>query len=514
MALSRMQQRRGPSADWLDANTILASGEIGYETDTKKFKIGDGVTAWPSLPYFENEVDVAAAIQAAVDGILDLPPETLDTLNELAAALGDDPDFFNTVVYKAGSTMSGPLILSADPTQDLEAATKQYVDSLETMEPGGTTGQALTKTSNDDYDVQWTTVAFDLNGLNDVDTSGAVDKNTLVYEEDTNSWVAGPGGGRFTVSETAPTDVLNGDTWLDSTTGNSYLYYEDYDNPQWIQIAGPGTVGTRGATLFIGTVAPINPVEGDLWYDSEEGFTYLYYVDSDSSQWIQFGLNRNGASGVDGTNGTNGTDGTDGADGIGIPSGGDQGQVLSKSSGTDYDVSWTTPSAAPLVEPGLLLIASGSVAPSNNNYYINNIFSTDYDYYKVIIKFPDGTGQGTGSMQFTNAAGTDVYPNNLYFTEFVSATGGNTPSPTYSSATTSANMFTEKQNYATSELFITYPAQASEVSTVTANLTHAGNFLIGRRITYNSVVAGEYFGLSISTLTTNNLEYAVYAYNK
>ena len=87
MALTRMQQRRGPAAEWIDANTILASGEIGYETDTKKFKIGDGVTAWPSLPYFENEVDVAAAIQAAVDGILDLPPETLDTLNELAAAL-------------------------------------------------------------------------------------------------------------------------------------------------------------------------------------------------------------------------------------------------------------------------------------------------------------------------------------------------------------------------------------------------------------------------------------------
>ena len=303
MALTRMQQRRGPASDWTDSNAILASGEIGYETDTKKFKIGDGVSTWPTLPYFENEVDVAAAIQAAVDGILDLPPETLDTLNELAAALGDDPDFFNTVVYKAGSTMSGPLILSADPSADLEAATKQYVDSLETMEPGGTTGQALTKSSNDDYDVQWTTVAFDLNGLNDVDTSGAVDKNTLVYEEDTNSWVAGPGGGRFTVSETPPVDVLNGDTWLDSTTGNSYLYYEDYDNPQWIQIAGPGLVGTRGSTLFIGTTAPVNTVEGDLWYDSEEGFTYIYYVDADSSQWIQFGLNRNGANGSDGTPG-------------------------------------------------------------------------------------------------------------------------------------------------------------------------------------------------------------------
>ena len=306
MALTRMQQRRGPASDWTDSNAILASGEIGYETDTKKFKIGDGVSTWPTLPYFENEVDVAAAIQAAVDGILDLPPETLDTLNELAAALGDDPDFFNTVVYKAGSTMTGDLTLANDPTQPLHAATKQYVDNVEPMEPGGTTGQALVKASNDDYDVEWTTVAFDLNGLSDVDTSGAVDKNTLVYEDTTGTWVAGPGGGRFTVSETPPVDVLNGDTWLDSTTGNSYLYYEDADNAQWIQIAGPNSVGTAGGSLTIASTAPGTPVDGDLWYDPTEGFTYIYYRDEDSSQWIQFGLNRNGAPGAAGSTGADG----------------------------------------------------------------------------------------------------------------------------------------------------------------------------------------------------------------
>jgi hypothetical protein len=289
MALTRMQQRRGTATQWTTADTVLASGEIGVETNTNKFKIGNGISAWSTLAYFENETDVAAAIQAAVDGILDLPPATLDTLNELAAALGDDPDFFNTVVYKTGSTMTGDLTLAGDPTTDLHAATKQYVDSLETMEPGGTTGQALTKTSGDNFDVQWTTIAFDLNGLSDVDTTGAVDKNTLVYEDSLGQWIAGPGGGRFTVSETSPLDVLNGDTWLDSVTGNSYLYYEDYDNSQWIQIAGPGTVGVRGSTVFVQTTAPTNPVSGDIWYDHSDGATYTYYVDPDSSQWVQFG---------------------------------------------------------------------------------------------------------------------------------------------------------------------------------------------------------------------------------
>lgn len=45
------QYRRGLAADWTTNNTILASGEPGYETDTGKMKIGNGTTAWTSLGY-------------------------------------------------------------------------------------------------------------------------------------------------------------------------------------------------------------------------------------------------------------------------------------------------------------------------------------------------------------------------------------------------------------------------------------------------------------------------------
>ena len=43
--------RRGTAASWTNANPVLLSGEPGYETDTKKYKIGDGVTVWNSLAY-------------------------------------------------------------------------------------------------------------------------------------------------------------------------------------------------------------------------------------------------------------------------------------------------------------------------------------------------------------------------------------------------------------------------------------------------------------------------------
>ena len=49
--LTRMLQRRGTSLQWV-ASTVLASGEIGIETDTQKFKIGDGITTWANLSYF------------------------------------------------------------------------------------------------------------------------------------------------------------------------------------------------------------------------------------------------------------------------------------------------------------------------------------------------------------------------------------------------------------------------------------------------------------------------------
>ena len=47
----RIRLRRGTASGWTSANPILAAGELGYETDTGKAKVGDGSTAWTSLSY-------------------------------------------------------------------------------------------------------------------------------------------------------------------------------------------------------------------------------------------------------------------------------------------------------------------------------------------------------------------------------------------------------------------------------------------------------------------------------
>jgi len=52
----RIQLRRDTSANWESANPVLRAGEIGIETDTLKFKIGNGTDAWNSITAYANIV--------------------------------------------------------------------------------------------------------------------------------------------------------------------------------------------------------------------------------------------------------------------------------------------------------------------------------------------------------------------------------------------------------------------------------------------------------------------------
>jgi hypothetical protein len=107
-------------------------------TDTREGLI---TTAYQS--YADTaEADAVSTANAYTDteiaALVDSAPALLDTLNELAAAIGDNPNYaadlatsVGTKVSKAGDTMTGLLVLSADPSANLGAATKQYVDTAE-----------------------------------------------------------------------------------------------------------------------------------------------------------------------------------------------------------------------------------------------------------------------------------------------------------------------------------------------------------------------------------------------
>ena len=70
-----MQQKRGTLAAWTSKNPVLKAGEIGFVTDKKMFKIGDGTTAFNSLPYQKVSLeDVVGLLDANGKFSTDLLP--------------------------------------------------------------------------------------------------------------------------------------------------------------------------------------------------------------------------------------------------------------------------------------------------------------------------------------------------------------------------------------------------------------------------------------------------------
>jgi hypothetical protein len=51
-SVARVRLRRDTAANWTSANPTLLLGEMGIETDTRRFKIGNGSSTWSALPYY------------------------------------------------------------------------------------------------------------------------------------------------------------------------------------------------------------------------------------------------------------------------------------------------------------------------------------------------------------------------------------------------------------------------------------------------------------------------------
>jgi hypothetical protein len=105
----------------------------------------------------------------------------------------------------------------------------------------------------------------------------------------------------FTVSATQPSEAENGDVWLDSNTGLTYLYYVDVDSSQWIEfgrtVVGPqgppgpqGIQGIQGPTGDVSTIDSASDVtissavsgdalvfDGSVWKNQPRPGRNLFY---------------------------------------------------------------------------------------------------------------------------------------------------------------------------------------------------------------------------------------------
>lgn len=86
---TRMQQRRGTETQWTTANPILNIGEIGFESDTNKFKIGDGVNHWDDLPYFLDADSIGTSLDGYIPDTLLGAPNGVAQLNSSGKLVSD-----------------------------------------------------------------------------------------------------------------------------------------------------------------------------------------------------------------------------------------------------------------------------------------------------------------------------------------------------------------------------------------------------------------------------------------
>lgn len=67
---ARIRPRRDTAAGWTAANPVLLLGELGIETDTRRFKVGDGTTGWAALSYYIEGVLVRGQASKMTDGTI------------------------------------------------------------------------------------------------------------------------------------------------------------------------------------------------------------------------------------------------------------------------------------------------------------------------------------------------------------------------------------------------------------------------------------------------------------
>ena len=137
-------------------NNLVVNGTADF-TNTKLTNI--------TTPTLASDAANKGYVDATVAAVIDSAPAALDTLNELAAALGDDANFAGTVTTAlatklplAGGTMTGAIAMGTskitglgDPTASQDAATKAYVDTADNLKlnlSGGTMSGAIAMGTN------------------------------------------------------------------------------------------------------------------------------------------------------------------------------------------------------------------------------------------------------------------------------------------------------------------------------------------------------------------------------
>ena len=202
-------------------------------------------------------------VDTSIANLVDSAPGTLDTLNELAAALGDDADFANTVTTSiaaklplAGGTMSGAIAMGTNritglgnPSSNQDAATKTYVDTADALKlslAGGTMSGAIAMGTNK------------ITGMGDpTNAQDAATKNYIdVLYGSTASAATSAAAAATSASNaaTSETNASNSASTASTAATNAAASYDAFDDRYLGSKSSAPSVDNDGNTLLVGAL--------------------------------------------------------------------------------------------------------------------------------------------------------------------------------------------------------------------------------------------------------------------
>ena len=178
-------------ADQAESDAVTSANSY---TDGRETAITTAYQSYADTAEADAVTTANAYTDTEIAALVDSAPALLDTLNELAAAIGDNPNYavdlaasVGEKVAKAGDTMTGALTLSGAPTSNLHAATKAYVDTAETDANSYTDGEitdALVTAQGYASTAQDNAQTFATNAINGLDTDDIEEGATNLYHTD------------------------------------------------------------------------------------------------------------------------------------------------------------------------------------------------------------------------------------------------------------------------------------------------------------------------------------------
>jgi len=251
---------------------------------------GDGTT---STGYITTNVAQAGTVTVAIT--LDVPfdqPVVLQETGSLPAKTIEVEGFdrLNMQVRRVWRKLQDVLTFSSDESNGSTGTADNLIGFDGSGDIAEIPNSTFLQTANDLSDVDAATARtnlgvdaagtrFALSELTDATITNPVSGETLEWNG--SAWINQVSGTSVTISDTAPVSPDNGDLWFDSTSTQLFVYYADTDTSQWVS-----AMATSAPVVTSSDTPPTTPVSGDLWFDSSTSQMYVYYNDGSSSQWV------------------------------------------------------------------------------------------------------------------------------------------------------------------------------------------------------------------------------------